>query len=168
MIVFASWVLFYNTTCTFSLLTPIYWADTNIWWRQRKKTDKSKQEQIRTEKHYIGIDSGNGSLKASSDKELSAKASSYIYTPKAETENNILDKEGCSVLYSPGVRADLIGERFLIGSPAYSTSPQGKLEIAQLDKGKVDADIQSSYQNAVSNLRINSNSCHRAKAANRN
>ena len=103
-----------------------------------KRTDKSKQEQIVTEKHYIGIDSGNGFLKAFSDKGLSAKVPSYIYTPKAETENNILDKEGCSVLYSSGVRADLIGERFLIGSPAYSTSPQGKLEIAQLDKGKVD------------------------------
>ncbi|MDE5080560.1 MAG: hypothetical protein O4859_04120, partial [Trichodesmium sp. St18_bin1] len=50
----------------------------------------------------------------------------------------IIDKEGCSVLYFSGVRADLIGKRFLIGSPAYSTSPQGKLEIAQLDKGKVD------------------------------
>ena len=100
---------------------------------------------------------------------MSAKVPSYIYTPKAETENNILDKEGCSVLYASGVRADLIGERFLIGSPAYSTSPQGKLEIAELDKGKkVDAEIQSSYQNAVSNLRSNSNSCQRAKAANRN
>ena len=117
-----------------------------------KKPDNSKQEQIRTEKHYIGIDSGNGSLKASSDKELSAKALSYIYTPKAETENNIVDKEGCSVLYSPGVRVDL----------------KGKLEIAQLDKGKVDAEIQSSYQNAVSNLRSNSNSRQRVKAANRN
>ena len=141
----------------------------NIWWQQQKKTDDSKQEQIRTEKHYIGIDSGNGVLKASSDKGLSAKASSYIYAPKAETENNILDKEGCSVLYSPGVRADLIGERFLIGSPAYSISPQGKLEIAELDKGKkVDAEIQSSYQNAVSNFRSNSNSRQRAKAANKN
>ena len=70
----------------------------------------------------MGIDSGNGFLKASSDKGLSAKASSYIYAPKAETENNIVDKERCSVLYSPGVRADL----------------KGKLEIAQLDKGKVD------------------------------
>ena len=99
---------------------------------------------------------------------MSSKAPSYIFTPKAETENNILDKERCSVLYSPGVRADLIGERFFIGIPAYFPSPQGKLEIAQLDKGKVDADIQSSYQNAVSNLRSNSNSCHRAKAANRN
>ena len=116
----------------------------------------------------MGIDSGNGFLKASSDKGLSAKASSYIYAPKAETENNIVDKEGCSVLYSPGVRADLIGERFLIGSPAYSISPQGKLEIAQLDKGKVDAEIQSSYQNAVSNFRSNSNSRQTAKAANRN
>ena len=48
-----------------------------------------------------------------------------------------------------------MGERFLIGSPAYSISPQGKLEIAQLDKGKVDAEIQSSYQNAVSNFRSN-------------
>lgn len=75
-----------------------------------KKPDNSKQEQIRTEKHYIGIDSGNGSLKAFSDKELSAKALSYIYTPKAETENNIVDKEGCSVLYSPGVRVDLKGK----------------------------------------------------------
>ena len=83
---------------------------------------------------------------------MSAKAPSYIYTPKAETENNIVDKEGCSVLYSPGVRVDL----------------KGKLEIAQLDKGKVDAEIQSSYQNAVSNLRSNSNSRQRAKAANRN
>ena len=100
----------------------------------------------------MGIDSGNGFLKASSDKGLSAKASSYIYAPKAETENNIVDKEGCSVLYSPGVRVDL----------------KGKLEIAQLDKGKVDAEIQSSYQNAVSNLRSNSNSRQRAKAANRN
>ena len=99
---------------------------------------------------------------------MSAKASSYNYTPKAETENNIVDKEGCSVLYSPGVKVDLIGERFFIGSPAYSPSPQGKLEIAQLDKGKVDADIQSSYQNAVSNLRSNSNSRQRAKVANRN
>ena len=87
-----------------------------------KKTDKSKQEQIVTEKHYIGIDSGNGFLKAFSDKGLSAKASSYIYAPKADTENNIVDKEGCSVLYSPGVKVDL----------------KGKLEIAQLDKGKVD------------------------------
>ena len=69
---------------------------------------------------------------------MSAKAPSYIFTPKAETENNIVDKEGCSVLYSPGIRADLIGERFFIGSPAYFTSPQGKLEIAQLDKDKVD------------------------------
>ena len=107
-------------------------------------------------------------LKAFLDKGLSAKAPSYIYTPKAETENNIVDKEGCSVLYSPGVRADLIGERFLIGSPAYSISPQGKLEIAQLDKGKVDAEIQSSYQNAVSNFRSDSNSRQRAKAANKN
>ena len=70
----------------------------------------------------MGIDSGNGFLKASSDKGLSAKPPSYIYTPKAETENNIVDKERCLVLYSPGVRADL----------------KGKLEIAQLDKGKVD------------------------------
>jgi hypothetical protein len=100
----------------------------------------------------MGIDSGNGFLKASSDKGLSAKASSYNYTPKAETENNILDKERCSVLYSPGVRVDL----------------KGKLEIAQLDKGKVDAEIQSSYQNAVSNLRSNSNSRQRAKAVNKN
>jgi hypothetical protein len=69
---------------------------------------------------------------------LSAKVPSYIYTPKAETENNIVDKERCSVLYSSGVRGDLIGERFFIGSPAYSPSPQGKLEIAQLDKDKVD------------------------------
>ena len=100
---------------------------------------------------------------------MSAKPPSYIYTPKAETENNIVDKEGCSVLYAPGVRADLIGERFFIGSPAYFTSPQGKLEIAELDKGKkVDAEIQSSYQNAVSNLRSDSNSRQRAKAANRN
>jgi hypothetical protein len=91
-------------------------------------------------------------LKAFLDKGLSAKAQSYIYTAKADTENNILDKEGCSVLYSPGVRVDL----------------KGKLEIAQLDKGKVDADIQSSYQNAVSNLRSNSNSRQRAKVANRN
>ena len=133
-----------------------------------KRTDKNKQEQIVREKHYIGIDSGNGFLKAFSDKGLSAKVPSYIFTPKAETENNIVDKEGCSVLYSPGVRADLIGERFFIGSPAYFTSPQGKLEIAQLDKGKVDAEIQSSYQNAVSNFRSNSNSRQRAKAANKN
>ena len=83
---------------------------------------------------------------------MSAKPPSYIYTPKAETENNIVDKEGCSVLYSPGVKVDL----------------KGKLEIVQLDKGKVDADIQSSYQNAVSNLRSNSNSRQMAKAANRN
>ena len=45
----------------------------------------------------MGIDSGNGFLKASSDKGVSAKASSYIYTAKADTENNILDKEGCLV-----------------------------------------------------------------------
>ena len=83
---------------------------------------------------------------------MSPKPPSYIYTPKAETENNIVDKERCSVLYSPGVRVDLKGE----------------LEIAQLDKGKVDADIQSSYQNAVSNFRSDSNSRKRAKAANRN
>ena len=70
----------------------------------------------------MGIDSGNGVLKAFSDKELSAKAPSYIYAPKADTENNIVDKEGCSVLYSPGVKVDL----------------KGKIEIAQLDKGKVD------------------------------
>ena len=99
---------------------------------------------------------------------MSAKVPSYIFTPKAKTENNIVDKERCSVLYSSGVRGDLIGERFFIGSPAYSPSPQGKLEIAQLDKGKVDAEIQSSYQNAVSNFRSDSNSCQRAKAANRN
>ena len=70
----------------------------------------------------MGIDSGSGAFKAFSGKELSAKALSYIYAPKAETENNIVDKERCSVLYSPGVRVDL----------------KGKLEIAQLDKGKVD------------------------------
>ena len=46
---------------------------------------------------YIGIDSGNESLKAFSGKELSVKVQSYIYAPKAETENNILDKEGCLV-----------------------------------------------------------------------
>ena len=63
----------------------------------KKKTDKSKQEQIRTEKYYIGIDSGSGVLKVFLDKGLSAKVQSYIYAPKAETENNILDKEGCLV-----------------------------------------------------------------------
>ena len=117
----------------------------------------------------MGIDSGSGAFKAFSGKELSAKALSYIYAPKADTENNIVDKEGCSVLYSPGVRADLIGKCFLMGSPAYFTSSQGKLEIAELDKGKkVDAEIQSSYKNAVSNFRSDSNSRQRAKAANRN
>ena len=39
----------------------------------------------------------NGVLKAFLDKGLSAKVQSYIYAPKAETENNILDKEGCLV-----------------------------------------------------------------------
>ena len=45
----------------------------------------------------MGIDSGSVTLKAFLDKGLSAKAQSYIYAPKAETENNILDKEGCLV-----------------------------------------------------------------------
>ena len=58
-----------------------------------KKTDKSKQEQIVTEKHYIGIDSGNGFLKAFSDKGLSAKVPSYIYTPKAEPKITLLTKK---------------------------------------------------------------------------
>mgnify|MGYP003331665527 CR=1 FL=1 len=64
--------------------------------REEIRTIEHKQEQIRTEKHYIGIDSGSVTLKAFLDKGLSAKAQSYIYAPKAETENNILDKEGCS------------------------------------------------------------------------
>ena len=47
MIVFASWVLFYNTTCTFSLLTPIYWADTLNLYLQTLNHFKRLQKKLR-------------------------------------------------------------------------------------------------------------------------
>ncbi|NET46501.1 ParM/StbA family protein [Okeania sp. SIO2B3] len=106
-------------------------------------TKKRESEQLRTERICLGIDSGNGFLKAYTDKGHSIKIPSYIYTPSSETESNIVAKEGCSVVYLSGSRySDLGGKQWLIGSPAYSASPQGKLEIAQLDRGKVDYALQ--------------------------
>ncbi len=108
-----------------------------------KNTNNTKLEQMRTAYLNIGIDSGNGFLKAFSDMGHSTKIPSYIYDPKAETESNIVAKEGCSVVYVSGSRSGELGNKqWLIGSPAYSASPQGKLEVAQLDRGKVDYALQ--------------------------
>ncbi len=108
-----------------------------------KNTNSSKPEQTRTAHLNVGIDSGNGFLKAFTDMGHSIKIPSYIYDPKAETENNIVAHEGCSVVYVSGSRvSELGGKQWLIGSPAYSASPQGKLEVAQLDRGKVEYALQ--------------------------
>ncbi len=110
---------------------------------QTKITKKIELEQTRTVQLNIGIDSGNGFLKAFTDKGHSIKIPSYIYEPKAETEKNIVAREGCSVVYVSGSRAsELSGKNWLIGSPAYSASPQGKTEVVQLDTGKVDYALQ--------------------------
>lgn len=91
----------------------------------------------------IGIDSGNGFLKAFSDEGDSVKIPSYIHIPQDETESNIVAKEGCYVLYVSGSRVtELGGKKWLIGSPAYSASPTGKVEVAQLSRGKVDYSLQ--------------------------
>ncbi len=104
-----------------------------------RNTNNIKQEQLRTSHLNVGIDSGNGFLKAFSDMGHSVKIPSYIYEPTAETESNIVAHEGCSVVYLSGSRSgELATKQWLIGSPAYSASPQGKLEVAQLDRGKVD------------------------------
>ena len=76
-----------------SVLKCNHLSKKNIWWQQQKKTDDSKQEQIRTEKHYIGIDSGNGSLKAFSDKGLSAKHNLIFTLPKQTPKITFLTKK---------------------------------------------------------------------------
>ncbi len=101
-------------------------------------TNKSKSVSSVPIQTLLGIDPGNGFVKARADKGDSIILPSLIAYPTEYFEGGVVAKNGCSVLYVSGSRSDLIGKQILIGDIAYSIDPLNCISIAKSPQAKAD------------------------------
>ena len=71
---------------------------------------------MNTQEIDLGLDSGNGRLKAFSSDNYSVRISSLLYFPYAEFTPGELDNESGHIVYDGDSRSDLWGKQWLIGT----------------------------------------------------
>lgn len=91
---------------------------------------------MNTQEIYLGLDSGNGRLKAFSSNDYSVRISSLLYFPHAEFTPGELDNESSHIVYDGGSRSDLWGKQWLIGKEAYIMSPEAHISTADDKEAK--------------------------------
>ena len=101
------------------------------------QTDKSVPIQT-----LLGIDPGNGFIKAITDKGERVLLPSIIAEPTEYFDGGIVDNSGCSLLYINGSRSDLIGKRILVGDIAYAADPLNHISIAKHPEAKADYSLE--------------------------
>ncbi|NER04486.1 MAG: ParM/StbA family protein [Okeania sp. SIO3C4] len=101
-------------------------------------TNKSRPVSPVPMQTLLGIDPGNGFIKARTDKGDSIILPSLIAYPTEYFEGGVVAQNGCSVLYVSGSRSDLVGKQILIGDIAYSIDPLNCISIAKSPQAKAD------------------------------
>ncbi len=100
-----------------------------------KKTQSDKSVPVPT---LLGIDPGNGFVKAITDMDERVILSSIIAEPKEYFDGGVVAKNGVSVLYVAGTRSDLVKKKFLVGDIAHSANPLNHTSIANHPQAKAD------------------------------
>lgn len=101
-------------------------------------TKKTKNDTIVPMQTLLGIDPGNGFIKAITDNGERVVLPSIISEPKEYFDGGIVASNGVSVLYVAGARADLINKKFLVGDIAHSANPLNHISIASHPQAKAD------------------------------
>ena len=94
---------------------------------------------MNTQEVYLGIDSGNGRLKALSDMQDKVRIPSLLYFPQAQISPGQLDKESSYVVYEHGSRSDLWNKSWFVGREAYVNSPDSHISTSD------DKEAKSTY-----------------------
>ncbi|NES64005.1 MAG: ParM/StbA family protein, partial [Okeania sp. SIO2D1] len=84
----------------------------------------------------LGIDSGNGRLKALSSNNHSVRIPSLLYFPHSEISVGELDNESSYVVYEGGSRSDIWGKQWLVGKEAYIMAPDTHISTADDKESK--------------------------------
>lgn len=87
---------------------------------------------------FLGLDSGNGFIKAITDKQERVILPSIIASPSEYFDGGVVAQNGVSVLYAGGSRSDLIDQRILVGEIAYNADPLNHISIAKHPQAKAD------------------------------
>lgn len=90
-----------------------------------------------TQDIHLGIDSGNGRLKALSDTGCTVRIPSLLYFPQTPISPGQLDKESSYVVYEHGPRSDLWNKSWFVGREAYVTSPDSHISTSDDREAKV-------------------------------
>lgn len=88
---------------------------------------------------HLGIDSGNGRLKALSDMQDTVRIPSLLYFPQTQISPGQLDKESSYVIYEHGSRSDLWNKSWVVGREAYVMSPDSHISTSD------DRESKSTY-----------------------
>lgn len=89
-----------------------------------------------TQDVFLGINSGNGRLKALSDKGYTIRIPSLLYFPHSEINCGELDNESSHIVYAGGSRSDLWGKSWVIGKEAYILAPDTHISTADDKEAK--------------------------------
>lgn len=88
---------------------------------------------------HLGIDSGNGRLKALSDMQDTVRIPSLLYFPVTQISPGKLDNESAFVVYEGGPRSDLWNRSWFVGREAYVNSPDSHISTSD------DKEAKSTY-----------------------
>ena len=101
-----------------------------------KSIVNSPTEQMMPDSICIGIDNGNGRVKALSSKGLTTKLKSLIHYLDSEQEITDCGNDSVFVEYISGPRTELWEQRFVVGQQAYQFSPNGVFSPSDDREGK--------------------------------
>ena len=96
----------------------------------------SQKELMISDSICIGIDNGNGRIKAISSKNLTTRVQSLVHYLDSEQEMADGGNESAFIEYVSGPRTELWGQRFVVGSQAYQFNPTGVLSTSDDREGK--------------------------------
>lgn len=86
---------------------------------------------------YLGIDSGNGRVKALSSNGFSIRVPSLLYFPQTLISPKQLDNESAYVVYESGLRSDLWNKSWIVGKEAYVMAPDSHISTSDDKEAKV-------------------------------
>lgn len=101
-----------------------------------KNHTSSHAEQMIPDSICIGIDNGNGRIKAISSKGISTRFQSLIHYLDSEQEIAESDDNSVFIEYVSGPRTELWGQHFVVGQQAYQFNPTGVLSTSDDREGK--------------------------------
>ena len=103
---------------------------------QTKTNQSASSNTISTQEISLGIDPGNGRLKALSSNGYSIRIPSLLYFPHSEISVGQLDTESSHVVYTGGARSDLWSKQWILGKEAYVIAPDIHLSTSDDKEAK--------------------------------